>query len=295
MDWSRSWPAPAKLNLFLHITGRRADGYHLLQTAFQFLSLSDKLSFRLREDGVITRTNPLTNIPLEQDLTVRAADTLKQACQCSLGAEIALDKRLPVGGGVGGGSSNAATVLVALNHLWGCKLSADELMSLGLRLGADVPVFISGRAAWAEGVGERLEPLNLSEPWFLLIKPPVEITTAEVFAAPELTRHCPPITISEFFSRGGENVCEAVVRRRYPEVARALDWLQGFSAARLTGTGSCVFAAFDELTVAQDVLDRLPPNWQGFVAKGLNQSPLQARLATERGDTEAALGAARAR
>ena len=281
MESSHSWPAPAKLNLFLHITGRRPDGYHLLQTVFQFLSLSDELNFRLREDGVITRTNPFTNIPLEQDLTVRAANTLKQACQCSLGVEIALNKRLPMGGGVGGGSSNAATVLVALNHLWGCKLSADDLMSLGLRLGADVPVFISGRAAWAEGVGERMKPLDLSEPWFLLIKPPIEIATAEVFAAPELTRHCPPITISEYLSRGGENVCEPVVRRRYPEVARALDWLHRFSAARLTGTGSCVFAAFDKPAGAQDVLDRLPPGWQGFVAKGLNQSPLQARLAAE--------------
>lgn len=281
MKQSRPWPAPAKLNLFLHITGRRPDGYHLLQTVFQFLSVGDELSFGLRDDGAIARTNPLTNIRPEQDLTVRAAKALQNAAGCRRGVNITLDKRLPMGGGVGGGSSDAATVLVALNRLWGCELSQDDLMSLGLSLGADVPVFIKGLAAWAEGVGERLQPLSLPEPWFLVIKPPVDIATAEIFGAAELTRNCPPITISDFLSRGGANVCEPVVRRRYTEVAQALDWLSEFSAARLTGTGSCVFAAFEERAAAERALGLLPSDWRGFVSKGLNRSPLLARLAAE--------------
>jgi 4-diphosphocytidyl-2-C-methyl-D-erythritol kinase len=278
---SFNWPAPAKLNLFLHITGRRADGYHLLQTVFQFLSLNDELSFELRDDGVIARANSLVGILPEQDLTVRAARALQQASGCRRGVTIRLDKRLPMGGGVGGGSSDAATVLVALNRLWGCELSPNELMSLGLSLGADVPVFINGCAAFAEGIGERLQPLPLPEPWFLVIKPPVEIATAEVFAAPELTRNCPPITIPDFLSRGGVNVCEPVVRRRYPEVAKALDWLSDYAAARLTGTGSCVFAAFEARESADRVRRLLPIGWQGFLAQGLNRSPLLVRLAAE--------------
>ena len=281
MSSDLSWPAPAKLNLFLHITGRRPDGYHLLQTVFQFLSIGDELDFDLRDDGRIIRVNPHAAIPLDHDLTIRAAKLLRQTAGCRQGVAIRLDKRLPIGGGLGGGSSDAATILVALDRLWGCGFSPAKLMALGLQLGADVPVFIRGHAAWAEGVGERLHPLKLPEPWFLVIKPPVEIATAQVFAAPELTRNCPPITITDFLSRGGDNVCEAVVRRRYPEVARVLDWLSDFSEARLTGTGSCVFAAFEERAVAEDVQMRLPAGWQGFVAQGLNRSPLQARLAAE--------------
>ncbi|MDQ4147113.1 MAG: 4-(cytidine 5'-diphospho)-2-C-methyl-D-erythritol kinase [Pseudomonadota bacterium] len=275
------WPAPAKLNLFLHITGRRPDGYHLLQTVFQFLSAGDELDFDLRDDGRIIRVDPRTAIPSDCDLTIRAAKLLRQAAAGRQGVAIRLVKRLPIGGGLGGGSSDAATVLVALNRLWGCGFSSAELMALGLQLGADVPVFIHGHAAWAEGVGECLKSLTLPEPWFLVIKPPVEIATAQVFAAPELTRNCPPITITDFLSHGGDNVCEAVVRRRYPEVAQALDWLSDFSTARLTGTGSCVFAAFEEHAAAESVQARLPAGWQGFVARGLNHSPLQARLAAE--------------
>ncbi len=281
MKFSSPWPAPAKLNLFLHITGRRPDGYHLLQTVFQFLDYGDDLYFEPREDGRITRLNPLAGIPPEQDLTMRAANALQRTTGCQQGVGIGLTKRLPIGGGLGGGSSDAATVLVALNRIWGCGLSADELISLGLRLGADVPVFIYGYAAWAEGVGERLEQLDLPEPWFAVIKPPVEVSTAAVFAAPELTRNCTPITITDFLSRGGENVCEPVVRRRYPQIARALDWLDDFAPAHLTGTGSCVFARFPMRTDAQRVVDQLPMGWRGFVAKGLNRSPLQSRLETE--------------
>jgi 4-diphosphocytidyl-2-C-methyl-D-erythritol kinase len=269
------------LNLFLHVTGRREDGYHLLQTVFQFLSVGDELCFTLRQDDVITCSNTLASIPPDDDLTVRAAKVLQKIARRGQGVDIRLEKNLPVGGGLGGGSSDAATVLVALNRLWDCRLPADELMSIGLQLGADVPVFISGCASWAEGVGERLQAVDLPEPWYLVIKPPVEIQTAAIFAAPELTRNCTPITITDFILHGGENVCEPVVRRRYPEVGRALDWLSDFAPARLTGTGSCVFAAFAAQSDAEQVLAHLPPDLRGFVAKGLNRSPLQIRLATE--------------
>ncbi|MGH8503390.1 MAG: 4-(cytidine 5'-diphospho)-2-C-methyl-D-erythritol kinase [Gammaproteobacteria bacterium] len=275
------WPAPAKLNLFLHITGRRPDGYHLLQTVFQFLNVGDELRFAAREDGRINRLNTVACIAPERDLTIRAAIALQAATACRLGADIEIVKNLPVGGGLGGGSSDAATALVALNHLWRCGLSREQLMSLGLRLGADVPVFIHGRAAWAEGVGERLQTIDPPEHWFVVLKPEVAISTADVFAAPELTRNCPPITIADFLSFGGDNVCEPVVRRRYPDVARALDWLNAFSPARLSGTGSCVFAAFQAQAMAEQVLDQAPPAWRGFVAQGCNRSPLQARLAME--------------
>lgn len=280
-DLCSPWPAPAKLNLFLHITGRRSDGYHLLQTVFQFLDHGDELRFRLRDDGQITRSNPLVEVSAERDLTIRAAKALQHAGYCRLGVDIHLTKRLPIGGGLGGGSSDAATVLVALNTLWRCGLSMDALMSLGLGLGADVPAFVYGHSAWAEGVGERLQSLDLPEQWFVVIQPPVEVSTAQVFAAPELTRNCTPITIPDFLSRGGDNVCEPAVRRRYPEVAEVLDWLSEFSMARLTGTGSCVFAAFPARAEARKVFDRLPTRWRGFVARGLNRSPLQARLAAE--------------
>ncbi len=279
---STPWPAPAKLNLFLHITGRRPDGYHLLQTVFQFLSVGDELHFEPRADGQIRRVNTIASIPAEQDLAVRAALALQAATGSALGADIEITKNLPVGGGLGGGSSDAATTLVALNHLWRCGLSRDELMSLGLRLGADVPVFVYGRAAWAEGVGERLQAIDPPECWFVVLKPDVAIATTEVFGAPELTRNCPPITITDFVSSGGDNVCEAVVRRRYPEVAEALDWLNDFSSARLTGTGSCVFAAFDTQTMAAQVLAQAPAAWRGFFARGCNRSPLQTRLARAR-------------
>lgn len=275
----RPWPAPAKLNLFLHITGRRPDGYHLLQTVFQFLDYSDELRFTLRSDGVIRRLNELPGVPAEKDLVVRAAQLLQQESGSPLGADIHLSKQLPMGGGLGGGSSDAATVLVALNHLWNAGLGVEELASLGLRLGADVPVFVHGLATWAEGVGEQFTPVELPEPWFVVLIPPVSVSTAEIFAASELTRNSPPITIRAFLAGEGGNVCEPVVRNRYPAVAAALDWLGQYGAARMTGTGACVFAAFDQEARAREVFAMRPAGWQGFVARGCNRSPLLERLA----------------
>ncbi len=275
---ARSWPAPAKLNLFLHITARRADGYHLLQTVFQFLDYGDTLRFKLRTDGRIERRGGPASVSAAEDLSVRAARLLQRSCACSQGVDIELDKRLPMGGGLGGGSSDAATVLMVLNRLWNCGLDEDALAALGLALGADVPVFVRGRAAWAEGVGERLEPVVLPEPWFLVIKPAVEVATAAIFNAPELTRDCPPIKIPDFLAGAGTNVCEPVVRKAYPEVAEALDWLQARAPARLTGTGSCLFAAFETREAAEGVLRALPKHWHGFTARGANRSPLHAAL-----------------
>jgi 4-diphosphocytidyl-2-C-methyl-D-erythritol kinase len=276
------WPAPAKLNLFLHITGRRADGYHLLQTVFQFLDYGDELNFTLRNDGAVHRRTPLKGVPEEADLVVRAARLLQENTATSLGVDIEVIKRLPMGGGLGGGSSDAATTLVALNELWETDLSTDALADIGLSLGADVPVFVQGYAAWAEGVGEQLQAVDPPEPWYVVLTPAVSVATAAVFGAAELTRNCPPITICDFLSGEGTNVCEPVVRERYPEVAQAIDWLGKFSPSRMTGTGGCVFAAFDDRPAAQAVLDQAPEEWQGFVARGRNRSPLLDRLATER-------------
>jgi 4-diphosphocytidyl-2-C-methyl-D-erythritol kinase len=272
------WPAPAKLNLFLHITGRREDGYHLLQTAFQFIDYCDWLEFKPRADGRIEHLSPLAGVFVEEDLAYRAAQLLQQRTDCSRGVEIRIDKRLPMGGGLGGGSSDAATTLVALNHLWAAELSIPQLAQLGLELGADVPVFIYGHAAWAEGVGEQLQPLDLSEPWYLVITPSVPVATGEIFTTPELTRDCKPITISDFLDGEGENVFEPVVRRRYPIVAEAIDWLSQFSPARMTGTGSSVFAAFDEKQQALEVLAQASSAWKGIVVKGCNHSPLLSYL-----------------
>ena len=276
-----SWPAPAKLNRFLHVVGRRADGYHLLQTVFQFLDYSDELTFDLRDDTCVERVDPLPGIAVEDDLTVRAARLLQARAGVDRGVDIHLRKCLPLGGGLGGGSSDAATVLVALNRLWGAGLSEDELAALGLELGADVPVFVRGRAAWAEGVGERLTPLTLDEPWYVVLVPAVTVSTAEVFSDPQLTRQTHPITISDFLSGQGRNDCEAVVSRRYPVIAEAIAWLSRFAEARLTGTGACVFAPFPDEQQARDVAARLPAAWQGFVARGLNRSPLLDRLERE--------------
>ncbi len=271
---TQSWPAPAKINLFLHITGRRQDGYHELQTVFQFLDIADELHFTIRQDGGIHRLTDLPGVTEEADLVVRAAKALQQHTGSRLGVDISVRKVLPMGGGLGGGSSNAATTLVALNQLWQTGLSEDELARLGLGLGADVPVFIRGRTAWAEGVGENLQPLELPEKWFLVLIPPVNVSTAIVFSDSDLTRDCPPMTIRHFLSGQGKNVCEPVVRRAYPAVAEALDWLARYGDARMTGTGACVFAAFDSETRAREVLAELPADWQGFVARGLNRSPL---------------------
>lgn len=275
------WPAPGKLNLFLHVVGRRADGYHLLQTAFQFIDLADELRFWQRPPGVIERAADLPGVPADDDLCVRAARLLANRAGTRPGVAIGLTKRLPMQGGVGGGSSDAATVLVALNQLWGLGFSTDELARLGLSLGADVPVFVHGRAAWAEGVGERLEPLDLPEPVYLLLRPDATVSTAEVFKAPELTRDSPAIKIRDFLLTGGRNDCEPVVRRRFPAVAEALDWLGRFAPARLTGTGSCVFAALPDEARARAVLDGLPSRWTGYVVRGLNRSPLLARCRLE--------------
>ena len=275
---SAAWPAPAKLNLMLRIVGRRADGYHLLQTIFQFLDCCDWLWFEPRTDGVITRHGELFDVPPEADLTVRAARLLQQTTGIGRGALIRIDKRLPMGGGLGGGSSDAATTLVALNHYWRTGLTLTELAELGLRLGADVPVFVHGRAAWGEGVGERLTPLDLEEPWFVVLAPACHVATGAVFGDSELTRNSSLITMIDFMMGAGGNDCEAVVYRRYPEVAAAAAWLARHGPTRLTGTGACVFASFPSAGRAQYVLDRLPPGWKGFVARGRNRSPLHERL-----------------
>jgi 4-diphosphocytidyl-2-C-methyl-D-erythritol kinase len=268
------WPAPAKLNLFLHVTGRRADGYHDLQTVFQLIDLADDVHIQVREDGVIERPVGPEGVPADADLVVRAARALQAAAQTRLGASLSVTKRIPLGAGLGGGSSDAATVLVALNQIWKCGLPQQELAAIGVKLGADVPVFVWGRSAWAEGRGERLTPLELPETWFVLVHPRVHIQTAEVFQASELTRNSPPITITGFLQSGGRNDFEPVVRGRYPEVARALDWLGHFAPARLTGTGSCVFAPCASLIEAQAIVTRVPAHWRAMVARGMNVSPL---------------------
>jgi 4-diphosphocytidyl-2-C-methyl-D-erythritol kinase len=278
------WPAPAKLNLFLHVTGRRADGYHSLQTIFQLLDYGDELFITPTADGEIHRPEGLAGVTPAEDLAVRAARLLQAESGCALGAEIRVHKRIPAGGGLGGGSSDAATVLVALNRLWGLDWPLPRLAALGLRLGADVPVFVHGRSSWAEGVGERLAAVQLPGTWYMVVCPGCAVSTAEVFAAPELTRDTPETTISGFLSTGGRNDCEPVVRRRYPAVAEALDWATRRSAgrpARLTGTGSCVFAEFGSESLARAALEGLPARWTGFVARGVGESPLLARAAAE--------------
>ena len=274
----KTWLAPAKLNLFLHIVGRRADGYHLLQTAFQFIDLCDTLRFDITRDGRIEREHDIPAVPAEQDLTVRAALLLQRATGTSRGVRITCEKQIPLGGGLGGGSSDAATTLVALNELWDAGQSVDQLAALGLRLGADVPVFVRGHAAWAESVGEILTPIDPPEPWYVVIHPLCHVSTAEIFTLPELTRNTSPIKIRDFFAGSGTNVCESAVRARYPAVAAALDWLGKYSSARMTGTGGCVFAAFSTEARAREVATLVPHKWRAFVAKGLNRSPLRAQL-----------------
>jgi 4-diphosphocytidyl-2-C-methyl-D-erythritol kinase len=274
-----SWPAPAKLNLFLHVTGRRSDGYHLLQTVFQFLDYGDELRFRVRPDGHIRREEGPAQVQPEADLTIRAAQRLRAYGDIEHGADIFIHKKLPMGGGLGGGSSDAATTLVALNALWGLGLDTEILAQIGLELGADVPVFVRGQAAWAEGVGEQLEPVDLPEPWYLVLIPGVEVPTAEIFQAPELTRDSAPIKIADFLSGRGRNDLEAVVAARYPQIGESLAWLEEAAGnARMTGTGACVFAAFGSREQAQAVASQVPERWQFFVARGCNRSPLHDRL-----------------
>ena len=271
-------PAPAKLNLMLHILGRRADGYHELQTLFQFLDAGDELGFALRRDGEIRLHTAIEGVPHDSNLIVRAARLLQQHSHCPLGADIWLDKRLPMGGGIGGGSSDAATTLLGLNHLWQLNCSEDLLASLGLSLGADVPVFVRGRAAFAEGVGEKLQPVTLPEPWFLVAIPQVLVSTAEIFSDPELTRDTPPIKVRSLLEGGGRNDCQPVVMKRYPEVRNALILLNKFVPTRLTGTGACVFGSFPNEDDADKVARQLPATLPSFIAQGRNISMLHRKL-----------------
>ena len=279
-----TWPAPAKLNLFLYITGRRADGYHNLQTLFQFLDYGDTLEITPDSSGEITLLTPLAGVVDDVNLIVRAERMLEQAAAArgtlpeNAGAQIALEKRLPMGGGLGGGSSDAATVLVALNHLWQTGLSVDELATLGVKLGADVPVFVRGHAAFAEGVGEQIQPAEPEEKWYLVAHPGISIGTPDIFRDPDLTRNSPIRTLDELLQRPFHNDCEAVARKRFREVDALLSWLLEYAPSRLTGTGSCVFAEFSTESAARQVLE-LAPKWIcGFVARGLNISPLQRTL-----------------
>ncbi len=279
----QAWPAPAKLNLFLHITGRRADGYHELQTVFQFLDVGDRLWFSSAPGAGIALRGGLAAIAPGEDLIERAARRLCEGAGACPGVRIRVEKCLPAGGGLGGGSSDAATTLVALNELWGLGLTAQELAELGLGLGADVPVFVHGLAAWAEGVGEQLTPLPaLAEPWYLVIDPRVKVSTAEVFSDPTLTRNGPSLRIPDFLSGAGVNHLEPVVLRRYPEVGKALNWLSKYQPARMTGSGGCVFARCADRAQAQELLGQLPAPWRGFVARGRNRSPLLEKCAARR-------------
>lgn len=283
-------PAPAKINLFLHVVGRRADGYHELQTVFQFLDLADRVCIARRDDACLRRTAAIPGVEEADDLVMRAARLLRDESGVEAGADIAVDKRIPLGGGLGGGSSDAASVLIGLDRLWGLGMGTDRLATLGARLGADVPVFVRGMASWGEGVGERLVPVSLEEPWYLLVVLPFAVSTAGVFGAPALTRNTPRIRMKDLL-RGesgapesparierllisARNDCEPVVREMHPEVGEALDWLSRHARARMTGTGATVFAPFRSRERAVEVAGAVPPRWRGMVARGLNRSPL---------------------
>lgn len=277
-------PAPAKLNLFLHVVGRRADGYHLLQTLFRFIDLNDTLHFTLREDGAVSRVSALEGVPPEQDLCVRAARLLRQETGCRLGVEIAVEKRIPMGGGLGGGSSDAATTLLALNRLWQLGLPRQRLMQLGLQLGADVPVFVFGDNAFAEGVGERLQAYVLPPAWYVVLHPPVQVPTAQIFGHPELTRHTNSMTMRALPTGGVfragriaglRNDLQAVVCRLYPEVAAHIEWLDQFAPALMSGSGACVFAEFASEAEAREVGRQMPPGMRGYVVRGLERHPLK--------------------
>lgn len=275
-------PAPAKLNLMLHILGRRQDGYHELQTLFQFLDYCDELTFVAQETNEIRLEQSLAGVAPSQNLVYRAAKLLQEHCRIGTGVTITLKKRIPMGAGLGGGSSNAATTLVGLNQLWGAGLSLNELAELGLQLGADVPVFVHGCASWAEGVGERLIRVDLPQPWYLVINPACHVSTGQIFSHKELTRNTPAITIATALEHGGKNDCESVVSALYPEVKTALNWLGKFATARITGTGASLFASFDSQHEAEQVLKQSPAGLTGFVAQGLNLSPLhrEAKIRT---------------
>jgi len=270
------YPAPAKLNLFLHVIGRRADGYHLLQSVFTLIDRCDAIRIRPRAGGGIVRVNEVPGVPSDEDLAVRAARALQRATGTSMGAEIEVEKRIPIGGGLGGGSSDAATVLLALDRLWGTRMPADELRGLGATLGADVPFFLFGESAWVEGVGERLAPIAVPPRWYVVLVPPVSVPTAAIFAAPELTRNTEPLKMEDFSARTEvRNDLEAPAVARYPAIGEHLDWLRRRAHARMTGSGGCVFAAFETREAAQRVIDELPASMHGFVARGLEHHPLR--------------------
>ncbi|CAK2542235.1 4-(cytidine 5'-diphospho)-2-C-methyl-D-erythritol kinase [Vibrio crassostreae] len=274
------WPSPAKLNLFLYITGRRDNGYHELQTLFQFVDFGDELTVTAnKKTSAITITPAIPGVATEDNLIWKAATALQQYTSTSFGADIELKKVLPMGGGIGGGSSNAATVLVALNYLWQLNLSDDQLAKIGLKLGADVPVFVRGYAAFAEGVGEQLQPANPDEKWYLVVKPQVSIATVDIFTHSELTRNTPKRALSTLLEQEYVNDCEKIVRMLYPEVDKQLSWLLQYAPSRLTGTGSCVFAEFNSEKEAELVREQLPDTVSAFIAKGRNISPLKETLA----------------
>ncbi len=274
-----AYPAPAKLNLFLHVVGRRPDGYHLLQSVFILIDRCDRLRFRVRDDGAIRRVNDVPGVPSEEDLVVRAALRLKEATGTPLGADIEVEKRIPMGGGLGGGSSDAATTLRVLDRLWATRMGDADLSRLGLALGADVPFFLFGRSAWVEGVGERITAMAVPRRWYVVLVPPVPVPTRAIFAAPELTRDSEPLKMEDFSAQLSDarfrNDLEPVVAARFPAVREHLEWLARHGRARVTGSGACVFAAFDSREAAQGVLDQLPASMSGFVAQGLEQHPLR--------------------
>ncbi len=271
-------PCPAKLNLFLLITGRRPDGYHTLQTLFQLLDYGDELHLETNLSGDLRLTPDFPDIPLENNLVYRAAKLLQTTTSCRAGADMHLLKRLPMGGGIGGGSSDAATALVGLNHLWQTGLSENELAELGRQLGADVPVFVRGKTAWAEGIGEQLTSMELPLKWYVVVAPECTVSTREIFSNEGLTRNSDRITVRAFLEEGGKNDCQKVVENLFPQVKDAVDWLGRFGPAQMTGTGACVFAAFPTEAEAREVFAKRPTQLNGFVAKGVNESPLHQRL-----------------
>ena len=279
IDLSTRWPSPAKLNLFLYINGRTENGYHELQTLFQFVDHGDELTIQANDSGEITISPEIEGVPQKDNLIWKAATALQRFANCSYGAHIDLHKILPMGGGIGGGSSNAATALVALNYLWQTNLSDDELAEIGLALGADVPVFVRGFSAFAEGVGEKLSPAHPDEKWYLVVRPNVSIATADIFGHPDLTRNTPKRDLEALLNTPSVNDCEKIVRMLYPEVDKQLSWLLQYAPSRLTGTGSCVFAEFSSKSEAETILAQLSDKVSAFVAQGRNISPLKETLA----------------
>lgn len=278
MTASITLTAPPKLNLFLHITGRREDGYHNLQTLFQLLDGGDRLTFTPNHSGAITLSPQIETVAESDNLIVRAALALQQETNCSRGCDIQLDKQLPMGGGLGGGSSNAATTLLALNKLWGCDLPLSRLAELGAKLGADVPVFVEGRSAFAEGIGERLTPMEIGEYWYLVITPDCAVSTEEIFSHPQLTRNSPAIKIRALSGEQYRNDCQPIVEELYPPVKQAVEWLKNYGQPLMTGTGASVFCRWTSEDEAKAVLARVPQHWRAFIARGVNQSPVHQKL-----------------